>query len=473
MGIKKLIKNSSVYSIISLLQKGTNFLLIPVLTLYLTTDDYGIVAVVMTINAFLNVFYLMAMHGSLNRFYYEHKEDETLIKKLFGTIVTFVLINSVVLTIIIYLGRNFLLKPFLDEINFYPYMLLGLVSVLFNPCYTIFQNSLQAKQNGRAFGKNNMLFFVTNLTLLLVGVIVFNKGAIGVLGALAVTNVIFFIYSLVSFRKEITFGIDVKILKKVFKYSFPIMPHTLSGVATNFIDRILINKLLSTASAGIYSIGNNFGSIIFLLASAINQAFVPWFNQAVKEEKTETIPLISKSLVLFYCFIALALSFFGKEIIKTITPEVYHDSWQVIPFISFAFVYHGVYYFFAGSLFYDITGRGNRIIPISTISAAILNIILNLYLIPKYGINGAAIATLITKIALTVSLKFVYRKYLKLKYPELFLLLTPLVFFNISLLSFFNEFSLVSKILVYLVLLSIVAFLLRRDIKSVIKEFKR
>ena len=192
MEVKKLIKNSSVYSVISLLQKGTNFLLIPVLTLYLTTDDYGIVAVVMTINAFLNVFYLMALHGSLNRFYYEHKADETLIKKLFGTIITFVLINSIVLTIIIYVGRNVFLKPFLDDINFYPYMLLGLVSVLFNPCYTIFQNSLQAKQKGNAFGKNNMLFFVTNLTLLLVGVIVFGKGAIGVLGALALTNVLFF-----------------------------------------------------------------------------------------------------------------------------------------------------------------------------------------------------------------------------------------------------------------------------------------
>lgn len=473
MEIKKLVKNSSVYGVISLLQKGTNFLLIPVLTLYLTTDDYGIVTVVITINAFLNVFYLMALHGSLNRFYYEHKTDETLIKKLFGTIITFVLINSIVLTIVIYLGRNFFLKPFLDEINFYPYMALGLVSVLFNPCYTIFQNSLQAKQKGKAYGKNNMLFFATNLTLLLIGVIFFNMGAIGVLGALAITNVIFFVYSLISFRKEITFGIDLRILKKVLKYSFPIIPHTVSGVATNLIDRILINKLLSTASAGIYSIGNNFGSIVFLLASAINQAFVPWFNQAVKENKTQAIPIISKALVLFYCFIALALSFFGKEIISIITPEIYHNSWQVIPFISFAFVYHGVYYFFAGSLFYDIQGRGNRIIPISTISAAVINILLNIYLIPLYGINGAAISTLITKVVLVISLKFFYRKYLKLKYPELFLICTPLIFFSVSLLSFFNPFNLVIKLFIYLFILSIIVLSTKNKTKNLLKEFKK
>lgn len=473
MEFRLLIKNSSVYSVISILQKGTNFLLIPVLTVYLTSQDYGTVAVVMTINAFLNVFYLLALHGSLNRFYYEYDKDEILVKRLFGTIISFILLNSIVLTVILFLGRKWFLTPFLDEISFYPYMSLGLISVIFNPCYTIFQNSLQAKQKGVSYGKNNMLFFITNLVLLLIAVVWLEMGAIGVLGALAMTNVMFFIFAILQFRKEITFGIDITILKKVLKYSFPIIPHTISGVATNFIDRILINKLLSTSLAGIYSIGNNFGSVVFLIASAINQAFIPWFNQAVKAGKTESIPIISKLLVLFYSFIALGLSFFGKEIIAVITPEIYHKSWEVIPFISFAFVYHGVYYFFAGSLFYDIKGRGNRIIPISTITAAIINIVLNIYLIPIYGINGAAISTLITKFMLSLSLKFFYRRYLKLKYPEFFLIFIPLMFLTVSLLSFYEEMGLVKKALLFFSMACGIFLKNRGTIRNIIKTEKQ
>ena len=78
MSQKELLKNSGIYSILMLLQKGINFILIPVLTIYLSTYDYGIVAIVVAINAFLNVFYLLSLPGTLNRFYYEFKDDQEL-----------------------------------------------------------------------------------------------------------------------------------------------------------------------------------------------------------------------------------------------------------------------------------------------------------------------------------------------------------------------------------------------------------
>ncbi|PRX56933.1 lipopolysaccharide biosynthesis protein [Flagellimonas meridianipacifica] len=475
MGKKSLLRNSAIYSTIMLLQKGINFFLIPILTIYLTPFDYGIVAVVMAINTFLNVFYLLALNGSLNRFYYEFKEDEGLVKRFFGTIVTFVLFNSFIVSAIIFLGRRWLLEPFLVDVEFFPYMFLGLISVIFNPCYLIYQNSLQARQEGVRYGKNNIAFFVFNMVLLLVGVIVFDLGAKGVLGALAITNIVFFVYTLFSFKKDLIFGIDKKILRKAIKYSFPVIPHTLAGVATSLIDRLLINKILSTSLAGIYSIGNNFGAVVFLLASGINQAFVPWFNQKIKENSTERIPEISRFLIVIYCLIALGLSFFGREIILLITPKAYHKSWIVIPFISFAYVYHGVYYFFASSLFYDIQGRGNRIIPVATILSALLNILLNLVFIPLYDILGAALATFLSKLFLTIFLSFVHNKYLNVGYPIRYMLLAPLGFFTISLLSYSWEFSLpflLFKALIFILVLSVSYSVFKSDIRKYLTEIK-
>lgn len=466
MDIKSLIKNSSIYGIILLLQKGINFILIPILTAYLTPDDYGIISVVTTINAFLNVFYLFGFHGSLNRFYYEYKHDDAKTKRLFGTVITFVIVNSTILTSILLLSKEFSIEPFLGKIEFYPYMLLGLISVLFNPIFTIFQNSLQAKQNATDYGKNNMYFFIINLSLLIVGVVLLNLGAIGVIGALAITNFVFFLYSIFKYKNSFSLGIDLEILKKIINYSLPILPHTLSGVATNLIDRLLINKLLSTSLVGIYSIGNNFGTIVFIVAQGINQAFVPWFNEKVKSNNVSDLAITSKFLVLIYCITALGLSFFGKEVIMFITPESYHASWVVIPFIAFAFVFHGVYYFYAGVLFYDIKGRGNRLIPFSTVGAALMNIILNMLLIPKYGIIGAGLATLVSKFSLSLSLKFYYNKYLDIKYPEKFLLCIPLLFFGVSLITFYLETSLLSfiiKLSIFLIVVLLVIIYFKKE----------
>ena len=249
--MSKILKNSAIYSSLNLLQKGINFLLIPVLTAYLTTHNYGVVAVVTVINSFLNVFYLCSLNASVNRFYYEFKGDDEKVKKLFGTVVTFVFSFSVFLSIILGFGHQFFLDPFLNDVEFYPYMILGMISILFNPVFAIFQYTLMVKQEASKYGLNSFLFFLSNLVFLLISVIILDYGAVGILGSLSLTNIIFFIYTLTRFGKDIVLGIDFSILKQSLKYSFPLIPHSIAGVTTSVIDRLIINNLLTTSMVGI------------------------------------------------------------------------------------------------------------------------------------------------------------------------------------------------------------------------------
>ncbi len=470
--MSKVLENSAIYSGINFLQKGINFLLIPVLTAYLTTNDYGVVAVVTVISSFLSIFYLCALNGSLNRFYYEFKGDDEKVKKLFGTVVTFVFLFSVLLSIILGFGHKLFLDPFLNEIEFYPYMVLGMISILFNPVFTIFQGTLLARQEASKYGFNSFLFFLSNLVFLLISVIILDYGAIGVLGSLSLTNIIFFIYTLTRFGKDISLGIDFSILKHSLKYSLPLIPHSIAGVSTFVIDRLIINNLLNTSTVGIYHLGSTFGGIIFIIASSVNQAFTPWFNEQVKAKTYNDIPDKARLLIISYCIMALGLSFFCKEIIHLITPLSYHESWEVVPFIAFAFVLHGAYYFFSVPLFYDITGKGNRVLPILTILAAVLNLILNFIMIPKYGIIGAAIATLISKFILVLSLGFIYNRFLDIKYHSKEMILIPLIYFSISLINFisFEMYNgLLFKICIYLLVLVLTILFYNKEIMSIKK----
>src|SRR5690606_31955519 len=157
-----------------------------------------------------------------------------------------------------------------------------------------------------------------------------------------------------------------------------------------------------------------------------------------------------------------------------ITPKSYHESWIVIPLIAYAFVFHGIYYFFAGVLFYDITGKGNRIIPFVTISTAVINISLNLYAIPKYGILGAAASTLASKIILAVSLSFIYKKFININYSSAFLLIMPFILFLISLITYTPTSNLPQFFIVkcFIFLLAVIAccIFVKKDIKSIFKK---
>ena len=467
----KILQNSGIYSLLALFQKGINFLMVPVLTIYLTPFDYGVVAVVTAISAFLNIVYTLSLNASANRFYYEFKDDVQKVKRFFGTVITFVILVSLLLSLTLWFGHRYLLDPFLDNVDFYPYMLLGMVSVLFNPVFTIYQNILQTKQNGKEFAKNNLFFFLTNLSLIIIGVVVLKLGAKGVIGALSITNVIFSILTVVRYRKEFTLGIDSALLKQALSYSLPLVPHSLSGVATNIIDRLFINHFLSTSLVGVYSLGSTFGGIVFLISSGVNQAFVPWFNEQVKANNQVKIPRVAKLLVLFYCLLALGISFFGKELIAWVTPEEYHDAWLVLPFISFAFVYHGVYYFFSTPLFYNIEKKGSRVLPLFTISAAVINIVLNYFLVVEYGMVGASVATLVTKFVLVLGLSRVHRKFVNIEYPLFLMILVPLMFFIISLSVFY--FTSFEDILIRILLFSTTLILTFLYVRKELKIIKR
>ncbi|WP_421808355.1 oligosaccharide flippase family protein [Flagellimonas sp.] len=463
--MSRVLANSGIYTIISLLQKGVNFLLVPLLTAYLSPKDYGIVAVITAINAFLNVIYLLSLNGCLNRFYYEYEDDKEKVKVLFGTVVTFVFLFSIAISIILFVGHKYFLDPFLDEVEFYPYMVLGLISVLFNPVFTIYQNTLQARQQGKRFGKNNMMFFLTNLVLLLIFIVALGMKAEGVLASIAITNVVFFIMTISRFGKEIKFGIDFLVLRKALVYSLPLVPHSISGVSTAMIDRVFINNMLSTATTGIYNLGSTFGGVVFLVASGVQQAFVPWFNQKVKQDKKQEIAIFASGIIQVYCMLALGLSLFSENIIAWVTPPSYHKAWYIVPIIAFAFVFHSLYYFFSTPFFYDIDGKGSRSLPIYTILSALINVFLNFVLIRTYGFLGAALATLIAKVFLALILMFSYKKFVDIAYNLKQLLLVPLIFLMLSAIAYIPNIDLFLKAALFFIVILTQGFFNRKNLE--------
>ena len=156
MQIPKLLKNSSIYTMVMVLQKCIGFFMLPLYTAYLTPTDYGIQAVVTSVSSFLSVFVTLGLDAAAQRFYYKYKAGEIEIKKIYGTVAVAILLNAVLIGVLFITGHKFLIDPIIGDIDFYPYVLLGILFVVVNPVYLLYQGYLQASQNGVAYGINSL-----------------------------------------------------------------------------------------------------------------------------------------------------------------------------------------------------------------------------------------------------------------------------------------------------------------------------
>lgn len=393
MKLPTIAKNSALYSIVTILQKGVSFFLLPLYTAFMTPEDYGVVNVVLSVSSFMAVLVMMALNGAATRFHYK-SEDVDYRKRLWGTITTIVLINSICWGCVCYTFHQYIFDPFVGNISFYPYVALGIANTIITPLYLLFQSYLQANQEAFHYSVNTFLNFLVQMLLAIVLIAVFKMGALGMLLANVLTALLFFLYVLIAFVPKIKICVDNTVTKDSMKYSLPLLPHQFSIWGAGAIDRLLLNEIKGESATGLYSVAQQFGQVVGTLAYSVNQAFVPWFFQMLEkgEEGIKRIEKVGNCAVILYSIVAFIISLFAPELLRLMVSESFQESWQIIPFVAFAFVFHGVYFFFINILFVKDTG----LVFIVTLSSMLVNIIANILLVPIWGYIGCGVACFLT-----------------------------------------------------------------------------
>lgn len=416
-----------------MLQKAIMFFLLPLYTVFLTPEDFGVLNVVISVSSLLSVFFLLSLNSAAARFHYIHLDDKHQIKKIWGTLTSFVILNSILLGAVFIVLHKYLLTPFVKGIDFYPFLFLGILNTIVTPLYLFFQQYLQTQQNGVRYGINMTLNFLLNIGLVILFVVVFKKGVVGILLANLITSIVFFIYVLFAFVPRLSVGLKENILKPAFRYSLPLVPHSLSGWLMAMVDRIFVNNMTGTSEAGVYSVGYQFGNILNVLTFAVNQAYVPWFFEREKKGEIQQAVKVAELLILVYCFVALGISLFATEALKIMVTNDFQSAWRFIPFISFAYVFSGLYCFYVNVLFLKHT----KWVPIITFSSAMVGLALNFLLIPKIGSIGASISCLISLFISSILAFLFSLRAEKIRFNNFYMFFYPCLFFLFSLVLFF------------------------------------
>jgi O-antigen/teichoic acid export membrane protein len=413
-GKKTVLANSIYYTFSSLLIKAFGFFLLPLYTAYLSPNDYGITNLIQSFLSVSTFLISFSLYSAIPRFYVEYKEQRDKLKLLFGSIVIFVFLSGVFFLIISNIFSGLLTRFLFQGIPFFPYILIGLFTLLFQSLHTIHMSVLKAIQKGRFLAFLSILVFLiqTGITILLV--VKFELGPLGVLLSQAIVSILYSIIMIVDLIKRdlLTLKFDYSILKRALRYSIPIIPHNLSTHIASFVSRIFINNLASLAMVGLYGIAMQFGSLIDLFQTSVNKAFSPYFFNLLKDgdansEKSQMG--FVKVLLSFYSVIYLGVGLFSQEAVLLMTHSRYATAWKIIPILVIAYSVKSIYYFYVNILFYH--EEAARKIFYATLTGSFLDIILAALLIPRYGMYGAAVSFLIAKVCVVAIVVMLCREY--------------------------------------------------------------
>ena len=475
MKLPTIAKNSALYSVVTILQKGVSFFLLPLYTTFLTPEDYGVVNVVLSVSSFMSVLVMMALNGAATRFHYR-SDDVGFRKRLWGTITTIVLINSICWGCVCYALHQFIFDPFVGNVPFYPYVALGIANTIITPLYLLFQSYLQANQEAFHYSVNTFLNFLVQVMLAIVLIAVFKMGALGMLLANVLTALLFFIYVLIAFVPKIKICVDRSVTKESMKYSLPLLPHQFSIWGAGAIDRLLLNEIKGESATGLYSVAQQFGQVVGTLAYSVNQAFVPWFFQMLGkgEEGIKRIEKVGSCAVFLYSIVAFVIALFAPELLRLMVSESFQESWQIIPFVSFAFVFHGVYFFYINILFVKDTG----LVFIVTLSSMLVNIIANMLLVPIWGYIGCGVACFLTYFVRALMAMFISKiKNKTIHYNCLIMFGAVFVLFAFSFIDWLMQdlgliLSLILKITICIIISMLFYYKYNHIISHFVKQFK-
>jgi O-antigen/teichoic acid export membrane protein len=230
-----------------------------------------------------------------------------------------------------------------------------------------------------------------------------HKGAIGAVVGNFLGTLSVYVVLLAYRRYQLGLQFDRSLLRRMNRFGMPLVPAALALWAINFIDRLFIGQLKGQAEVGVYSLAVRVASVVVFLMTAFQLAW-PAFAYSIRndDEARRTYAFVLTYLLFVTCWLALALGALAPWIVDLLDPkDRFGRSAQAVPLLAFATAAYAGYSVLAIGIGRARQTQFNWIV---TGAAALVNVALNLILIPPLGMMGAAIATIVAYIALFVGM---------------------------------------------------------------------
>lgn len=461
------LKSGIWYTISNFLLRSISFFTIPIFTRLLTQDEFGQFNNYTSWLQIMTVFVTLNVQSSLISAKYDfEKEFDQYILTMFCLSSISAIIWSVVLNIF----RDFFIE--FSNLGIY-YINCMIVYLFFYPAVMLFQ----VRSRFLFKYKANVALSVVNTVftaLLSVVLVLFMRDKLQgrVLGSIIPTIIIGFCLIIYLIKKGKR--VNIAYWKYALKICLPYIPHSLSLVILSSIDRIMITDICGNEKTALYSLAYNCSLVISLLVGSLNEAYGPWLGDKLNENNFDEIRKISKKYVVIFLILALGMMLVIPEVLLILGGERYIDAKFVLAPVALGCVYQFLY-----TMFVNIEQFKKKTFSmcLATISAAILNYVLNLIFINKFGYVAAAYTTVAGYIwLLAIHMIIVHKIGYSKVYDYRFIIMSAIIALLLTILISFLYLNIILRYIFIVIYLSVILFVIykyKTQIIEIIKNLKK
>jgi len=388
--LRETLVHTGQYGVAGLISRAAFVLLVPIYTRILDPADFGRLDLITAFAALVNLTIALEISQGVARHFVDATTDEE--RRLYGS-------TSLWFSVAVYSAFvlvTFVLATPLSE------LLLGddrpdlmRVSAIWIWCTGIFllvQNQIRWKLDPKGYAVVSVTSTVLAIGFSIALVVSARLGVVGVIVGQTVGALFGLALGLLLVRDVYGRVFDAGRLSEMLRFSLPLVPSSIAVFVTLYIDRILIARLMTVDDVGLFGIGFRIASVVSLVTIGVQAALTPLIYKHYREAETPAeLATLFRAFVTIALTLCLGLALFADEIATIFTTPPFYGGAEVVPILAPAVLIAGAYIFAPGLAIRKRTGS----IALISIAQAVLNVCLNLALIPVLGIVGAALATLI------------------------------------------------------------------------------
>lgn len=339
-----------------------------------------------TLVSITSVFVGVNIHGAIQREYFNKENID--FKQYIGNCLI-ILVSAAIATLTILYTFRTTIEKFIGVpenlywiaivISFYSFAIASLTTIY------------QAQMDAFRYSLFQIGLTLINVSMSILLVVCFKLNYMGrIYAQLTAYFIIGNVALLILILKYSKIKVNFSYIKKALSFGLPLVPHALGGMLITMTGRVIVNTKLGIDQTGIYTVATQIGSIIGILATSFNYAYVPWlYDKLNKKDQSTNLRIVKLTYIYFIIIIisGLALGIISPVILKILVGREFQNAASIIIWIALGNSFSGMYYMVTNYIFYSYK---TYLLTIITLIVGLLNIGLTYYLVSIHNLAGAA-----------------------------------------------------------------------------------
>ena len=390
---KKIVKHSLIFGTGEILSRLIGFILIPLYTRYLPRDQYGALQIILITSNLIGIVLQMGLGSAIFKsVVYDRNNRDNRIK--YSTAMNFLLLSGLAgLTVFFLLARHvsillFRTADYVTEIR------IIVATVLFRNMAVIPLSKLRIDGKTLNYSLLSLLRFTAQLGFNILFIVKLGFGIKGILLAELIATAAFVPVYTGILKNQYVFRMHLAELKEILHFGVPLIPSAVSMFLLNMSSQYFLQHYSGLADVALYALAYRFSMIIALMVSAFQFTWASQLFEIAREENARHI--FSRNFTRFYGVITLAciaMNFAARPLIRLMATPEYADSYRIVPLLNISYLFLGVFYY--SSIGINLKKK-TAFQSLYAVIAALVNLGLNLWLVPVHGVMGAAAANAVS-----------------------------------------------------------------------------